>query len=223
MRAKTSDKPTTMPASINTASKDEFPTLGAAPKPIAGSASWTQIRTRFQPVADPPAAPAVPAPTAASSTNAFAALDDDPDADTPTSSKGINFKQVIKERIKREEAERLGIYQEEPTDPWLMTPEQLERNGWASLSLPPAEQGEARKAWFAEYAAKQAAKEAARDKELEALQEILGCAGAIHVHPLSRGNRPSAPSVEDAFDDDATDVDEYAPNETENEPDYDSE
>ena len=218
MRAKTSDKPITMPISINTASKDEFPTLGAAPKPIAGSASWTQIRSRFQPAPEPVAA--APPTKASSSTNIFAGLDD-PDVETPSPSKGVNFKQVIKDRIKREAEERLGIHQDVPTDPQLMTREQLEQNGWAVLSRPPAEHGPERTAWFAEYVARNDAKEAARDKELETLYEILG--PAVTHNPLSRGNRPPAPSVEDAFDDDAdnTAFDDAVDNEPCTE-DYDS-
>jgi hypothetical protein len=159
----------------------------------------------------------------AASTNIFAGLDDDPDADTPTPSKGVNFKQIIKDRIKREEEERLGIHQEEPTDPQLMTREQLERNGWAVLSLPPTDDGPARTAWFADYNARQLAKEAARDKEFEALYDILGPAGSIHAYSHSNGTRAPAPSAEDVFDDDADNAafDDAADNEPCAE-DYDS-
>ena len=92
-----------------------------------------------------------------------------------------SFKQIIKDRVKREEAERQGTLQEEPTDPQLMTREQLVRNGWAVLPLPPssARDAEGRAAWFADYAARVVAKELARDKEFEALCEIYAPAGTV--------------------------------------------
>jgi hypothetical protein len=170
--------------SVNSSSHEEFPTLGGTPKSaVSGSASWTQIRTRFHP--DTTGAPATPTPSTpgAASTNQFAALDTEPAPATPTSSasKVTNFKQVIEERIKREEAERLGLYEAEPTDPQLMTREQLERNGWAVLSLPPTEQGAARKAWFAEFTTRQAETEAAH-KAREEMEEIMGL---TYVPPAS--------------------------------------
>ena len=186
--------------------------LGAAPKPaLAGSASWTQIRNRFQPPAEP-AAPA--APVKAAPTNIFAGIDDDSQAGAPAPTQGINFKQVIQDRIKREEAERLGLQQDEPTDPQLMTREQLQRNGWAVLSRAPIENGPARTAWFAEYASREMAKDASRDKELEALQEIIS--PVSHSPPSKTYPRTPAPSAEDVFDDATDDA-------TDDESSYDSE
>lgn len=161
-------------ASINSDSHQEFPTLGSTPKSVMNtSASWTQIRSRFHPETPPtPATPATPAVATPRAPNQFAALDED--AATASSTKGpVNFKKVIEDRIKREEAERLGLYEAEPTDPQKMTHEQLARNGWAALSLPPAEQGEARKAWFADFVARNAEKEVAR-KAREEMEELVG-------------------------------------------------
>ena len=194
--------------SVNSASREEFPTLGSTPKPvISGTASWTQIRTRFHPepaaTSTPP--PSTPVPdTPTSSTNQFAALDDDSVA-TPKSS-SVNFKKVIEERIKREEAERLGLYEAEPTDPQKMTREQLERNGWAVLSLPPAEHGEARKAWYAERSAREVEREAIR-KAREEIEEVMGTSYSIPIHtgrnPFLSGTRPPAPTLsqDEVFDD----------------------
>jgi hypothetical protein len=62
-----------------------------------------------------------------------------------------------------------------------MTQEQLERQGWAVLPLPPssATDAQGRAAWFANYAARAVAKELARDKEFEALCEIYAPAGTV--------------------------------------------
>ena len=168
--------------SLDTNSAQDFPTLSAAGNRGVASASWTQIRTRFQ-------APTAPAATS-TATNQFAALDEDA-AEAAKTPGAINFKKVIKDRIKREEAERQGLQQEEPTDPQLMTREQLERRGWAVLPLPPADTHE-RKAWFAAYVAREVAKELKRDREFEALCEIYAPAGT--VEPELR--RPAAPTLE---------------------------
>jgi hypothetical protein len=174
-------------ASLDTSSKDDFPTLGSTPKsgrsaPV--SASWTQIRSRFHGAAatgsETPATPATAVTSATAATNQFAALDED--ASIPATPKtASSFKQIIKDRVKREHAERIGMLQEEPTDPQLMTQEQLERQGWAVLPLPPssATDAQGRAAWFANYAARAVAKELARDKEFEALCEIYAPAGTV--------------------------------------------
>jgi hypothetical protein len=112
-----------------------------------------------------------------------------------SSSKTTNFKRVIEERIKREEAQRLGLYEAEPTDPQKMTHEQLARNGWAVIPLPPSQHGDARKAWFADFRARQAEQELVR-KAREEMDELMG--GAFYASPM-----PAAPtSRDDVFDDD---------------------
>lgn len=182
-------------ASIDTTSKDDFPTLGSTPKSTRSapvSASWTQIRNRFHGAAAATGSetpPATPLTSVTAVTNPFAALDEDAStAATPKTA--TSFKQIIKDRVKREEAERRGMNQEEPTDPLYMTHEQLVRNGWAILSLPPLPSPythQERAAWFANYAARAVAKELARDKEFEALCEIYAPAGT--VEPELRSSR----------------------------------
>lgn len=182
--------------SLDTNSAQDFPTLGAAAgnRGVA-SASWSQIRNRFQ--ATVPAAAAAPAAALTTAANQFAALDED--AATTGPAKATNFKKVIKDRIKREEAERQGLAQEEPTDPQLMTREQLERGGWAVLPLPSASgTAEGRAAWFAAYAAREIAKELKRDREFEALCEIYAPAGT--VEPELR--RPAARAAANASETD---------------------
>lgn len=175
LRKTGADTPKTV-ASIDTSSAVDFPTLGSAPRSSGGSASWTQIRSRFQAPAVAPETPAATPATAA--TNQFAALDEDSTVAAKTPG-AINFKQVIKDRIKREDAERRGMQQEEPTDPQLMTREQLERKGWAVLSMPSTADAQARAAWFAEYVARVMLKESKRDREFEALCEIYAPAGTV--------------------------------------------
>ena len=125
-----------------------------------------QIRSRLTavtptPKAVAPATPSTPATPALSTVNSFAALDEDSvTASTPRSTTS-NFKLVIEERIKREDAERMvALIEEVPTDPQLMTTEQLVKSGWAVLKLPPKDMA-GRRAWLAECNARAAAREAA--------------------------------------------------------------
>jgi hypothetical protein len=85
---------------------------------------------------------------------------------------------VIEDRIKREEAERLGLYEAEPTDPQLMTHAQLTRNGWAVLTLPPKDNVE-RQAWVAAFNAREDERETVR-KAREEMEELMG---ASYVPP----------------------------------------
>lgn len=146
------------------ASAELFPSLAPTPTgtPISGGWTMAQIRSRLTTAAPTPKSVA-PATPALSTVNSFAALDEDSvPASTPRSTVS-NFKLVIEERIKREEAERMGaLIEDEPTDPKLMTPAQLTKNGWAVLKLPPPFSAPAeRRAWFTERNERAAAREAA--------------------------------------------------------------
>ncbi len=148
------------------ASAELFPSLGTPTgTPISGGWTMAQIRSRLTAAAPTPKTVA-PATPALSTVNSFAALDEEgtgsQGAATPRSTVS-NFKLVIEERIKREEAERMGaLIEDEPTDPKLMTPAQLAKHGWAALKLPPPSNAPAeRRTWICEYNARAAAREAA--------------------------------------------------------------
>lgn len=134
-----SSENTVQPKTLSTnqlSSDDLFPALGAKPAPKAGTAgSWTQLRTRFtaapESKVEQPTPPATPA-----SSNAFAALADDPTENRTAKSGSLNYGAMIQGRIQKdaEEKELEGIA--ETDDPLEMSHQQLQKEGWAVLNIP---------------------------------------------------------------------------------------
>ena len=95
---------------------------------------------------------ATPAPSTPTSANPFAALDDDASA-TPNSAAApsLDFKAMMKERIRRDHAEAAAALEEmNTTDPQKMSTAKLEQNGWGVLRMPPTT-SPARQTWFQGY------------------------------------------------------------------------
>lgn len=131
-------KPKTGISSAEMSDQSLFPTLGATPK--ATGASWGALRNRLVTAAAPAPAPAAPERPPDLSSNQFAALDEDAAAAEPPSPAPISFKKVLEDRIKQDEEEAAAAAAEaalpETEDPLEMTPEQLEKNGWARIHRP---------------------------------------------------------------------------------------
>ena len=84
-----------------------FPTLSAM-KPVTNGATWSQLRSRLSQTSQ-----------------------DSPKESAPT------LLNVIEERMKREAREKEeGMLRDTITDPFLMTPEEREANGWLTLKVP---------------------------------------------------------------------------------------
>lgn len=186
-------------------SPDLFPTL-ASPTPIgtpiSGGWSMAQIRSRLIPATPTPKAPSSSSLASLSHVNSFAALDEEATepSSTPRSTTS-NFKLVLEERIKREEAARMGaLIEDEPTDPKLMTPEQLAKNGWAVMKFPPKDAIE-RRAWLSSYNARMAAREAAIT-----FDEFYGIPKYGAVLPLTLDT--ATPHVPDYPEDDMSIIDD---------------
>lgn len=133
-----SSENTVQPKTLSTnqlSSEELFPALGAKPAPKAATAgSWTQLRSRFgapESKAEQPTPPATP-----SSSNAFAALDDEQQSVATAKSGSLNYGVMIQGRIQKdaEEKELEGIA--ETDDPLEMSHQQLQKEGWGILNIP---------------------------------------------------------------------------------------
>lgn len=97
-------------------SAELFPTLGGSKKAAA-------------------AAPQ-PASASAASLNAFAALDEDAESVASSAPGPLDFKMMLKTRVRKDREEAALAVLPETDNPSEMTPEQLEREGWAVLRRP---------------------------------------------------------------------------------------
>lgn len=116
------------PTAEELSSEQLFPSLSPM-KPATPGATWGQLRSRL------------------TSTNSFAALDTEDDP-SPTVTPNMNFKNVIKERIKADiKEEEEGIRLSNITDPHEMSAAQLAENGWDRIPMPDCSS----KIWYHEY------------------------------------------------------------------------
>ena len=133
-----SSENTVQPKTLSTnqlSSEDLFPALGAKPAPKGATAgSWTQLRSRFgapESKVEQPTPPATPA-----SSNAFAALDDEQQSVATAKSGSFNYGAMIQGRIQKDIEEKQLEEIEETDDPLEMNEQQLQKEGWAVLSIP---------------------------------------------------------------------------------------
>lgn len=96
-------------------SAELFPTLGGSKKVVAAPQ---------------------PAPASAASLNAFAVLDEDAESVASSAPGPLDFKKMLKTRVRKDREEAALAVLPETDNPSEMTQEQLEREGWAVLRRP---------------------------------------------------------------------------------------